>query len=58
MSDLIETLTEIRDDEAHARNAWHDNATRRERAQKRVDAMNFAIEVCLIQAIEKLQAAE
>lgn len=58
MSDLIQTLEEIRDEFAHQRNAflhpapgWADKYACWEKdAQRKVDAMNTAI--CLVQITE------
>lgn len=53
MTDTIQTLEDIRDDYAHERNAFQDSlapmgeaakyALWRERAQKKIDALNVAI---------------
>ena len=56
-TELIETLELIRDDCAHERNAFlTDNHWRRDKAQKKVDAMNIAILRVLMAPL--IQAAE
>lgn len=60
MTDLIKTLQAIRDEYAHERNAWlypaQGDAVKyalwRDRAQKKVDALNDVIAILISQPVE------